>query len=263
VSKDFVNWTAPDAPNSLWSLAVEGDEKDDLLVRSKGGIESNVYGMPVYPYQGLYIGFPWMFDINTYGTGEFAATGDGKIQPQVAVSRNLTQWSRLVRAPIIPLGQAGAWDDGTLYTSTTMQVTDKEMSVYYGAMNLPHGGSTKTQTQFARIAKAGWRIDGLLSLRNEGDDGGVITTKAIIFEGKTMRINTNINNGGSLKVEFLDEDNEPIPGFTKLMALPIHGNKYAATIKWKNGGDLSTLAGKKIKVRFYLTRGDLYSYWFE
>lgn len=258
VSKDFINWTAPDAPNSLWSLAVEGDEKDDLLVRSKGGIESNVYGMPVYPYEGIYIGFPWMFDINTYGTGEFAVTGDGKIQPQVTVSRDLKHWSRPVRDAIIPIGKAGAWDDGTLYTSSTMQVHEKEMSVYYGAMNLPHGGSTKTQTQYARIAKASWRRDGLVSLHNAGDDSGIITTKALTFAGKTLRVNTKLEKGGRLKVEILDENNQPI-NHSKW----IENDQFSCLVKWEKSVDLTAFSGKTIKLRFHLTRGDIYSYWFE
>lgn len=258
VSKDFIKWTAPDAPNSLWSLAVEGDERDDLLVRSKGGIESNVYGMPVYPYEGVYIGFPWMFDINTYGNGEFAVTGDGKIQPQVAVSRDLKHWSRPVREAIIPLGKAGAWDDGTLYTSSTMQVHEKEMSIYYGAMNLPHGGSTTTQMQYARIAKASWRRDGLVSLHNAGDDTGIITTKTLTFTGKTLRVNTKLEKGGSLKVEILDENNQPIND-SKL----IENDQFSYLVKWEKDVDLTALSGKPIKLRFHLKRGDIYSYWFE
>lgn len=263
VSSDFINWTAPEQPNSLWALAVEGDNHDDMLVRSRGGIEANIYGMPIYPYQNLYIGFPWMFDINTYGTGEFAVTGDGKIQPQVAVSRDLRHWSRPVREAVIPLGKSGAWDDGTLYTSSTMQVSDREMRVYYGAMNLPHGGSTKTQTQYARIAMASWRRDGIISLYNEGNDVGTITTKKLLFNGKLLKTNVKLKPGGNLKVEILDKDNQVINGYAFATAKPIKNDQYAATVKWDNGADLGKLKGKEIKLRFYLSGGELYSYWFE
>ncbi|MDQ8052191.1 MAG: hypothetical protein REI78_04155 [Pedobacter sp.] len=263
VSKDFINWTAPGAPQSQFVLAIEGDEKDDLLVRSKGGIESNVYGMPVYPYQGMYIGFPWMFDINTYGTGEFAVTGDGKIQPQVAVSRDLKHWSRPVRDPVIPVGQAGSWDDGTLYTSSTMQVDDREMSVYYGAMNLPHGGSTASHTQYARIAKATWRRDGLISLHNAGDDEGTVTTKALMFNGNELKVNTKLIKGGYLRAALLDDKDQVIPGFSAKDAKLVEKDQLSATIKWNTDATLVALAGKLIKIRFYLKGGDLYSYWFE
>jgi hypothetical protein len=263
VSKDFVKWTAPGEPNSAWTLAVEGDERDDQLVRSKGGIEANIYGMPVYPYQGIYIGFPWMFDIMTYATGEFAGTGDGKIQPQLAVSRDLRHWNRMVREPILPVGKAGAWDDGTLYTSTTMLTTDKEMRIYFGAMNLPHGGSTKTQVQSARIAMASWRKDGLMALSNEGDDDGIITTRLIKFEGNQLKVNVKLKSGGSLKVELLDQNGQVIGGYSMADAKAIQGDQFEAQVKWNKGSDLSALQGKEIKLRFYLTAGEFYSYWFE
>jgi len=263
VSKDFINWHAPDEPNSLWTLAVEGGVADDELVMSKRGVEANVYGMPVYPYQGIYIGFPWMFDIHDYRTGIYAGTGDGHIQPQIAVSRDLRHWGRPDHDPVIPLGKAGAWDDGTLYTSNTMQVSDHEMSVYYGGMNLPHGGNTTTQVQYARIAKATWRRDGFVSLYNAGNDVGTITTKPLIFTGKHLKINTLLNAGGDLKVEILDSNGDAIAGCKISDAKPIHGNQFEAIADWNTGADLSGLAGKEIKLRFCLTGGQIYSYWFE
>lgn len=263
VSTDFINWHAPDAPGSTFALAVEGDPMDDYLVMSRGGIESNIYGMPVYPYQGMYIGFPWMFDITTYNTGEFSPTGDGKIQPQLAVSRDLKIWERPLREPILPLGIAGSWDDGTLYTASNMLTTDKEMIVYYGAMNLPHGGSTDAQKQYARIASATWRTDGFAALKNGGDDEGEITTKAITFNGSTLKVNCKLNHGGYLKVEISDEHGNSLMGYDAVNAQPITGDRYDAVAAWINNKSLKNLAGQKIKLRFYLKGGELYSYWFE
>jgi len=263
VSTDFIKWSAPAAPDSKWTLAVEGDPADDMLVRSKGGIEANIYGMSIYPYESIYIGTPWVFDINTYDTGEFAVTGDGKIQPQIAASRDLRHWSRPNRDPLIPVGKAGSWDDGTLYTSSTLQVSDKNMSIYYGAMNLPHGGNAAGMTQFARIAKAEWRRDGFVSFYNGGDDTGIITTKTITFDGNQLKINTKLNSGGTLKVEILDNTGKPIDGYRVSQAKDITNDQFAKTVTWENGNSLTKLAGKEIKLRFYLDGGDLYSYWFD
>jgi hypothetical protein len=263
VSADFVNWHAPGQPNSLWSLAVEGDPDDDRLVVSKGGIEANVYGMPVYPYQGVYIGFPWFFDITTYGTGEFAVTGDGKIQPQVAISRDLRHWDRPSREPVLPLGKAGAWDDGTLYTASNMLVGEHDMTVYYGAMNLPHGGNALNMLQYARIAKATWRRDGFVSLYNGGSDTGKVTTKTFTFTGKQLKVNAKLDNVGSLHVEILDKNGVAINGYTIAQSKTINKDQYAATVQWDNGADVSQLQGKEIKLRFHLLGGNLYSYWFQ
>lgn len=263
VSKDFINWAAPDEPNSKWTLAVEGDAADDMLVMSNGGIESNVYGMTVHPYEGIYVGMPWYFDIKTYATGTFAVTGDGKIQPQLASSRDLRHWSRPNRTPLIPLGKAGSWDDGTLYTASTLQVTDSNISVYYGAMNLPHGGDAAGITQYARIAKAEWRRDGFASFFNGGDDVGKINTKALTFDGSQLKVNVNLRKGGYLKVEILDEEGNTLKGFDLAQANSVTENQLAQTVTWKTGTSLKSLAGKTVKLRFHLNNGDLYSYWFE
>lgn len=261
-SKDFIHWTAPGAPGSDWTIAVEGDYWDDLRVRANGGIEAQIYGMPVYPYEGQYIGFPWVYGIKTYHKGIFAVTGDGPIQPQIATSRDLRHWSRPKRNPVLPLGNAGAWDDGTLYTASTMLVSDKELYIYYGAMNLPHGGSNASQTQFARIARATWRRDGFVSLHNAGDDMGIITTKTIRFSGNKLYVNAYLKPGGHIKVEVLDNKNKPITGFTRTEATAIKGNQLSAPVRWQYGSDLGKIAGKEIKLRFYLHYGALYSYWF-
>lgn len=263
VSRDFMNWHAPGSERSGFSMAVEGDYLDDLTVIAKGGMESNVYGMPVYPYQGIYVGFPWMFDIATYAVGEFSVTGDGKIQPQVAVSRDLKNWERLVRDPILPIGKAGAWDDGTLYTASNILTTPKEIILYYGAMNLPHGGSTSGQAQYANIARAIWRKDGFMSLHNAGDEAGTIITKPLRFNAKNLKVNAKLGTGGFLKVEILDLNENPVDGFTLKQSKPVIGDQYDAKVLWATNENLTKFTGKEIKLRFHLKKGELYSFWFE
>lgn len=261
-SKDFINWTAPDAPGSQWTLAVEGDPIADQLVMAKGGIEAQIYGMSLYPYEGIYIGLPWAFDVSSYNKGVFAPYGAGDIQPQIAVSRDLRHWSRPNRDPIIPLGIKGAWDDGAIYSSSKFLQTKNEVQLYYGGMNMDHGGSSGGRTQVAKIAKATWRRDGFVSLSNGGNDVGVITTKAITFTGGKLMVNADIHSSGSLKVEILDASGTPVPGYMFSQAKGISGDQLSAMVNWQGGSDLAKLIGKQIKLRFYLDDGDLYSYWF-
>ena len=181
----------------------------------------------------------------------------------MAFSRDLRYWARPVRDPVLPLGKAGSWDDGTLYTSSNMQVSDKEMSVYYGAMNLPHGGSAGNMKQYARIAKASWRRDGLVSLYNGGSDTGSVTTKTITFTGKQLKVNAKLEKDGSLRVEVLDKEGKAINGYTISQSKAIGKDEFAATVQWDKGSDIAELQGKEIKLRFHLLGGNLYSYWFE
>lgn len=261
VSKDFIHWSAPGAPDADWTLAVEGDYIDDMTVMTKGGIERQIYGVTVHPYEGIYIGLPWTFDMTSSATGDFARYGDGRIQPQIAASRDLRHWERPVREAVLPLGTAGAWDDGTLYSSSKMQISEKEVDLYYGAMNLPHGGNNATQIQIAQIAKATWRRDGFVSMHNGGDDTGIITTKPLVFSGKKLNVNVRLIKGGSLKIELLDAAGKVLPGYTPSDVKVITGDQLSATAGWKKA-DLARLEGKQIKLRFHLDGGDLYSYWF-
>ena len=263
VSRNFIDWTAPGAPASRWTLAVEGDPADDLRAMAHGGIEAQIYGMPVFPYEGIYIGLPWVFEIADYRTGIYAVTGDGPIQPQIAASRDLRHWSSPAREPVLPLGKAGAWDDGTLYTSSTWQVSADEVELYFGAMNMTHGGRREARVQTARIAKATWRRDGFVSLSNAGDDPGVITTRPIVFTaGTRLKVNAELSRG-SLAIEILDPEDKPLSGFARDQSVPLTGDQRAASASWQGNPDLASLRGKPIKLRFHLKGGDLYSYWFE
>lgn len=259
-SKDFITWTAPDEPHSPWTLAVEGDPLDDRMEQARGGLEMQVYGMPLYPYESGYIGLPWMFGVDNYDAGVFAAYGDGPIQPGIAFSRDLAHWTRPGREPVIPLGIQGSWNDGAIYTASSLIKTDKQLILYYGGMNLGHGGSRDVRTQVARIAQATWRIDGFVSLSNGGDDTGVITTRLITFTGRELHVNAHIT--GSLEVEVLDAAGKPKPGFTCSEAHSLRGDQFRALVSWRQGSDLAPLEGKPVRLRFYLKGGDLYSYWF-
>lgn len=255
VSDDFLTWKAPDsaAASSAPRLAVESDARDDAAAMGRGGLEGQIYGMPVYPYESTYLAFPWMFEVS----GNRTAAGDGPIYPQLASSRDLVRWSRPERDPVIELGRAGAWDDGMLFTSSTMQRSTETVSVYYGGFKFDHGGG---EGQTANISLATWRRDGFVSLHNAGDDAGRVVTKPFTFTGGTLHLNTAVAAGGSVKVEVLPATGTtPIANFTATQANTVTGDQLDATASW--GQALSTLAGQQIRLRFLIDDADLYSYW--
>jgi hypothetical protein len=185
----------------------------------------------------------------------------------VASSRDLVNWSRLVRDPVLTPGQPGAWDDGALYTASNALVTNTTITMYYGAFNADHGGPDLTDPNHVpyvgQTGMATWRRDGFVSLTNasrahSGDPGSVVT-KPVEFTGSSLNVNTVVRAGGSLTVDVLDaQTGQPIPGFT---SKPITGDQYRATVRWTGDVQLSTLAGRQVKLRFSLVDTDLYSYW--
>ena len=70
------------------------------------------------------------------------------------------------------------------------------------------------------------------------------------------------NKKASLAVEVLDENGNPIEGFTQKECVAL--KKVDSTkqqIVWKNNKDLSSLAGKNIRLKFYVKNADLYAFW--
>lgn len=104
------------------------------------------------------------------------------------------------------------------------------------------------------------RRDGFVSLRANQKEG-YLTTEKIEFDGKYLFVNADVQ-GGKLLVEILDENENPISGFTKNDCLVMQNiNKTKQRVKWKNNTDVSALAGKNVRFKFYLTNGDLYAFW--
>ncbi len=103
------------------------------------------------------------------------------------------------------------------------------------------------------------RRDGFVSM-NAGKKEGYLETEVISFDGSYFFLNADIK--GNLSVEILDEMGNPIPDFSRNKCNIIKNkNSTKHFISWKNKTDLSDLRGKNIKVKFYVTDGELYSFW--
>ena len=102
------------------------------------------------------------------------------------------------------------------------------------------------------------RRDGFVSL-DAGKKTGYILTKPFILPHGRLHLNTNAAKG-EVYVEVTDENGKTLKGFEK--SKPITGNKLSAAVKWK-GSKLTTIAGRKVKLRISGRNCKLYSYWFE
>jgi hypothetical protein len=62
-------------------------------------------------------------------------------------------------------------------------------------------------------------------------------------------------------VEVLTEAGQAIPDFAREDCVALQGDATARSVAWKLTSDLSQHAGQKLRFRFYLSRGQLYSFW--
>jgi hypothetical protein len=270
-SSDFKTWTAPQP-------AFAADFRDDQLIPAGTGKHgatawSEVYGMPAIRYGDQYLGLPWVFDI-AYSPNR--DTGDpgpdtGRSHIELAASTDLVNWSRPDRDNLIAPGAAEQWDWGFDLTGTTLQDVlvngQWQTRLYYSAFAGEHscdstaisaGNCTVAQGN-STIGLVTWPTDRFESF-HAATGGGSVTTRTLTPTGHTLTVNYNPGtSGGSLTVEVLDANGNPIPGYTAADATAIPSNALApgATVSW---GGTTTLPSGPIRLRFDITGGDLYAF---
>jgi hypothetical protein len=106
------------------------------------------------------------------------------------------------------------------------------------------------------------RLDGFVSV-SAPMDGGELITKSVIFSGKNLILNFSSSAAGDIRVELQDETGHPVPGFTLDDCPPVFGDSLERMVIWNNASDLSSLAGKPVRIRFVLKDADLYSFRFK
>jgi hypothetical protein len=214
--------------------------------------------MGIFPYEGVYIGFDWIFYINNYNNG--AGTHSGKIDVHLVFSRDLRrQWQRTERKAIIQLGDSNEWDSGMIFTAGMPLIENNEVWMYYGGFDGPHKG-----IRSGKIGLAKWRLDGFTSLNNNDVNEGIIETKALMFTGTNLAINTNSSKPGAYtKVELLDIDGFVIPGFSKNDCTPITSNDVRKIVSWGTRNDLTFLQNTAVKIKFYTSNSEFYAFQFE
>ena len=242
---------------------------------------AEIYNMAVLPYQGLYIGFPTVF--NPFGAIPPPQTNFTRInQIEMAVSRDLYTWERVAdRTPFIGIEPFDGENYGTsqLLMSGPPIVRDNgEIWAYYNALRMP--GSAEMYRRFNR-AKELFRLDvderhfkdaGALSLAKvqpdrfvsaDADEIGTIVTKAFYWRGEDLYLNADAR-WGEIYAEIQDaETGRSHPGFwvPGEEPPPYTGDDLRAKYVWKHPHDL--VFEKPVRLKFYLHQARLYSFWLE
>ena len=63
-------------------------------------------------------------------------------------------------------------------------------------------------------------------------------------------------------VEIQDMEGKALPGYSIKDCKEIYGDTIKREVNWKNGTDVSALAGKPVRLRFVLKDADLFSFQF-
>jgi hypothetical protein len=268
-SKDFDTWTQPvfifgadEKDQENGRLRNEQAKQDPNLIVSPHDdptrYVTDVYNMPIFTYQGLYIGMPAMF--NQFGPLPEGNQG-GQCNIELAVSRDLTTWERVAdRAIFIPVGPKQRFDAGFILACAYPQIHGDEVWFYYAAEPDPHCDHKESEERYG-IGLATLRLDGFVSL-DAGEAEGALLTKPLTPAGARLYLNLDAPNGEA-RVDVLDASGAPVPGLSGDASIPVTGDGVRMPVQWQGHADLADFVGKTVQLRIRLRNAKLYAFWTE
>lgn len=210
-----------------------------------------IYNQDAVPYESIMLGF---FSVWQGPENNVAAANNEIKRNQIMVgySRDGYSWYREDMNPFMAVDETnGAWNYGNLQSvaGTPLIVGDK-LYFYLSGRKLTADEQEITTTGLATL-----RRDGFVSMKGTGE----LLTAKLKFTGSYFYVNANIS--GELKVELLNTDGVVIPGYSKNDCKVIKGDQVKQKVEWNSNETLASLEGQNIQVKFYITNGEIFSFW--
>lgn len=245
---------------SYWQAADSLDKPDKLVEDYFLDSRTQLYKVDAIAYESVMLG---LFAIHRGPDNRVCAYGGfPKLTDlNLGYSRDGFYFYRPDRRAFIPSTRLkGDWDRGYIHSAGgCCLVVGDSLYFYYGAWS---GDSPKNISDMYAGGSTGLaklRRDGFASMDAAGRPGYLVT-RPVTFKGKNLFVNVE-DTEGELRVEILDVNANTIKGFSKENCIPASANKTLQEIRWKNIKDLSSLNNMKVRFKFYLKNGNLYSFW--
>lgn len=283
-STDFINWTDP--------VRVDYQAPDGL-----GAPNFNLYTQNIMPYYrnpSILIGFPDLYMDQEWPEARVLDIDPGLSMNDPDYDPIEREWLKIrnhrssaaIRNPLFMASRDGLtflrWNEAFLrpgpekraswgyYSSGAfwgLVETDSQTVPDYKELSL-YTVEGYLFGSHVNIRRHTIRMDGFVSV-NAPYRGGEIITKPLIFNGNYLTMNFATSAQGSVRVEVLDINGQPIPGLELFNSPMMRGDHLERVVVWRDprGGrertsDLSHLSGRPIRLRFVLEDADLFSFQF-
>lgn len=199
-----------------------------------------------------YVAFPHRSYINLASLNQNRST-------ELAVSRDGESWTdypyddhEWLMPPVGTLGGVQV-TEGLSFYGMIRRGDEVWLYVEYNTDGAPNG-----QDGFKQYFRLRMKLDRFAAL-NAGNNRGHATTHPFQFSGSRLELNLKTTTGW-VKVEILDETGSPVPGYSIADADAMGGvDSLRQTVTWNGDGDLSSLAGKTIRLHFEIENSKIYA----
>lgn len=211
-SRDFIRWSEP----------VE-------ILRGRR-FSAQVYSMPVFQYEGLYLGLPSVFH-----EGDRSSDNFDTVDCELAFAAEPEHFDWVCPgSPVIRRGKGrypGEFDCGCIFASAPVEI-DGQMWVYYMGGNGQHSDFRESS-----LGRASFEQDKLaFYTAMDREKRGLLTTAAFRFFGEDLEVLAEMGEQGYLEAALCTKWNRPIEGFgyAECEILPGEGGYYKIHFKNRN-----------------------------
>lgn len=234
-----------------WFKAEENDPRHPDFPE----IRPQIYNHEAMPYEDILLGYFTVWQGPENNVCDQLRT-QKRNEVLIGWSLNGRDWIRdsIPFLPVSPIKEA--WNAGNVQSTNGNPLIVGDSLYFYvsGRFNNPEWESNFS-TGLAML-----RRDGFVSLHT-GIEEGFLITAPVKLNDKHLFVNAEVEK--DLRVAVLDEQGREIEGFS-LRECNVIRNKNGTKlpITWKKKSNLSSLEGQKIQLKFKLSKGDLYAFWF-
>ena len=247
-SHDFIHWMDP------IPVSVPDDEIDSL--------DEAHYGMQQFHVGGMHFA--------TLGVLRYV---DNEMEVRLLFSRDGLHFKPTDRggAFLAPRGE-GCWDAHVVsITSQPVEMGD-EWWFYHGGTSSHHDWwigppegidepevyDPERHVRFG-LGLAKLRKEGIASLDGSRQREGYVITRPVMSTGERLMVNARCRTGGSIRVELLDLNNQPMGNCTLEACDPFIGDSTSHTMTW-DGTPTVLGAGQWRKLAFFLRDAEIFSF---
>lgn len=189
--------------------------------------------------------------------------GTGLVETQLAVSRDGLNWKRYPRPAYVGVGEVDGYAMRRPYTGYGMVRRGREIWQYAYTRSTYHDPYQRA-AQPDVIHRLVQRTDGFVSL-DGAYTGGEFVTKPFRFTGNRLVLNVDTEATGYLQLGFVDERNQPIPGFSVDEGIYVNGDEIDYEVEWlakdlrHRTKDLSALSRQTVRLVGRIRGASLYA----
>ena len=220
------------------------------------------YGLPVFPYEGIYVGFAWIHHTVPYRADDprtIRKYYGGRTDCQLAYSYNGWHFQRTLREPFMPNAPTGELGSGTMRPISMIVDDEQTIRIYSSASKLEHGYHIWGR-DLGGLLMHRLRLDGFMYLESAGGPG-ILGTRPLFWRSGEPRL--NVQSGHEVRVQVTDAQGKTIEGYGFEDCEPFSGDELFWEPRWKNSVRLADLGERVLRLeislenaRIYAIRGD-------